>query len=162
MGVTLDVRNTSGHRRSCRRDALARLAGRVCAEEGVEGDVELSLLLCDDAFIRDLNRQFRQVDCATDVLSFGQEGVVRPGHKVLGDIVISMDTVGKRCKGEADVLRQEVRMLFCHGLLHLLGYDHANERDLRRMAARQAHYLGLSEDASWPATMPAHESAAAR
>ncbi len=80
---------------------------------------ELSLVLCDDAAIRALNARWRQVDAATDVLSFPQDDEV-----VLGDLVISADTAARQAAERGHGLRDELRVLLVHGLLHLLGYDH--------------------------------------
>lgn len=152
--VSLLVHNESTRKRLYRRDALERIAERVCAGEGFAQDAELSLLLCDDAFITDLNRQYRKQDCPTDVLSFGQSAGPAPEgspHSMLGDVVISLETVERHCGGERAAMRGEVRLLFCHGLLHLLGYVHDTEDARARMAAKQAEYLGVSSAAAWPA-----------
>jgi len=148
MELRLDIRNESRHRIVVRRDVLQRLGERICQGEGIAGEAELSVLYCSDATIRDLNRDYRHKDEATDVLSFEQEG---PGAmRVLGDVVISLDTVARRCNNDTNAMRGEVRLLFCHGLLHLLGYDHHTRRERERMAAKQAEYLNLPVDAAWP------------
>ena len=154
MIVSLGVRNTSRIKGCCRADRLCRLANRICDGEGLQDDVEISVLLCDDQEIQKLNRSFRRQNRPTDVLSFGQDQAargllsrVRPA--VLGDIVISLETVQTRCKNNAPAMRQEVCVLFCHGLLHLLGYDHATADQRRHMAAKQAEYLDISPDDAW-------------
>ncbi len=159
MIVTLDVRNTSRVKGCFRSDALCRLADRICAGEGISNKVEISLFFCDDERIQELNRNFRKEDRPTDVLSFGQErpdaGLSAQGRPaVLGDIVISLETVAGRCLGRRDLMRQEVRMLFCHGLLHLLGYDHATASERRHMAAKQAAYLEMPLGNAWPVETP--------
>lgn len=152
MTVTLGVRNESQVKNCYRSDALRRLAERICDGEGQTGAVEISLLFCDDDTIRDLNRRFRKIDRATDVLSFCQDNAASRadcGPAVLGDIVISLETVAKRCKDDAESIRQEVRLLFCHGLLHLLGHDHGTDRERRSMAVKQAEYLRVAPSAAW-------------
>lgn len=156
MTVTLGIRNESRVKHCYRSDALRRMAERICVAEGRSGAVEISLLFCDDRRIRDLNRKFRKIDRATDVLSFVQDEA--PGNTgaglgpaVLGDIVISLETVAERCANATEVMRREVRLLFCHGLLHLLGYDHGTESERRIMATKQAEYLELSPAEAWPA-----------
>ena len=114
-------------------------------------DIELSLLFCDDPFIRELNRTYRGFDKPTDVLSFCQPGVVDVAPRVLGDIVISLERVADHCGSERAAMRGEVRLLFCHGMLHLLGYSHSEDRDRERMTAKQALYLGIGPDMAWPA-----------
>jgi probable rRNA maturation factor len=90
---------------------------------------ELSLLFCDDAYIRDLNKRFRDKDEATDVLSFslGEQD----GERYLpGDIVISLETLRENAAYFGISEDEEVRRLVIHGILHLDGMDHAtNEAD---------------------------------
>lgn len=149
MSVTLYITNESARKRLYRRDDLQRLAERVMEGERVDGDVEVSVLLCDDARMRELNRDYRGEDKATDVLSFEMDAPATPGPRVLGDIVISLETAERRYRGEPAAQRHEVRLLFCHGLLHLLGHDHQNEKQKQRMVMAQAKYLNRSLDTAW-------------
>ncbi len=150
MAASIEVRNESTRRGLHRRDVLGRIAARVLAGEGVAGDVELSVLFCDDPFIADLNRRYRKKKGSTDVLSFAQEGEgAAGGVRALGDIVISLETVERFCGGDPARMRAEVRLLFCHGLLHLLGCDHADGEGKKRMLELQARYLGVAPDAAW-------------
>ena len=163
MTVTLGVRNESRVKNCYRSDALRRVAERICTAEGRSEAVEISLLFCDDGRIRELNRQFRRMDRATDVLSFVQdeapgESGAGFGPAVLGDIVISLETVATRCGDDPETMRQEVRLLFCHGLLHLLGYDHGTEPERRIMAAKQAEYLNVAPAKAWPAQPRRHRA----
>lgn len=101
------------------------------------GDAELSVVLCDDAHIRQLNAQWRQNDAATDVLSFPMEDEV-----VLGDLVVSLETAARQADERAYEVRDELRVLLVHGLLHLMGYDHeTSEADLEEMAAAEETLL---------------------
>lgn len=151
MRLRMDIRNESARKRLYRRDALDRIACGVLEGEGLAkrfGEIEVSVLFCDDPAIRELNRLYRGKDSATDVLSFEQDG---PGAvRVLGDIVISLETVENRFPGDGAAQRAEVRMLFCHGMLHLVGYDHQSEAEQTRMAEKQAHYLNVPLDQAWP------------
>lgn len=152
--IHLEVKNNSARKRFHTRPDLQRLARRILAGEGVEEDVELSLLLCDDPFIRDLNRNWRNKDAPTDVLAFGQDVPAPPGAaRVLGDIVISLETVERQCRAGGDLdrgaMRREVRLLFCHALLHLLGWEHDTAAARKAMNAKQARYLNLAMDAAW-------------
>ena len=159
--VRLTVHNRSQRRRLYRSDDLRRLAARVCDGEGFTEDAEVTVVLCDDAFIAELNRTYRKKNEPTDVVSFGYESVPtiarRPALQkpaaILGDIVISLETVEQRCGGDRAAMRDEVRLLFCHGLLHLLGLDHGSPAQCRRMAAKQAEYLGWSMDAAWKGSL---------
>ncbi|MCB9759367.1 MAG: rRNA maturation RNase YbeY [Alphaproteobacteria bacterium] len=102
------------------------------------GDAELSLVLTDDPTIQALNAQWRGMDKPTDVLSFPQDDDV-----VLGDLVISVATAARQAAERDHGLRDEVRVLLVHGLLHLLGYDHeTGPEDLREMAEAEARLMG--------------------
>jgi len=102
-----------------------------------EPDADLSLVLCDDAHVRELNRTWRGIDSATDVLSFPQDDPV-----VLGDLVISLETAARQGAERGWDLGTEVRVLLVHGLLHLLGYDHATgPADFAEMAAAERELL---------------------
>tara|TARA_R110001592_G_scaffold194215_2_gene441687 strand:+ start:186 stop:647 length:462 start_codon:yes stop_codon:yes gene_type:complete len=133
-----------------RRDVLTRLATRICGGELEDAvGIEVSVLFCDDEKIRSLNKAYRNKDAATDVLSFEQGDSPIPGERLLGDIVISLETVAGRNDGNRDAMRDDVRLLFCHGMLHLLGYDHGTVAERQTMNAKQAHYLGVHMEAAW-------------
>ncbi len=99
---------------------------------------EVSILLTDDKEIRILNRDYRQTDKPTDVLSFSMlegEGARFAGD-VLGDIVLSITTASRQAREAKRPLLDEATMLVAHGLLHLLGWDHATPAEDRKMRAR--------------------------
>jgi probable rRNA maturation factor len=91
----------------------------------------VTVVITTDRRIRTLNRTWRGLDKATDVLSFPAGDDPGPGRP-LGDLVISRETAARQARAEGHALGTEVRILALHGLLHLLGYDH--ERDSGRMA----------------------------
>jgi probable rRNA maturation factor len=95
---------------------------------GLEGEV--SILLTSSAEIRRLNREFRDQDKATDVLSFPASA---PGYA--GDVAIALPVAAAQARHHDHGLREEVQLLVLHGMLHLCGYDH--ERDNGRMARRE-------------------------
>lgn len=101
-------------------------------------DAELSIVVSTDAQIRKLNRDWRQKDKATDVLSFEQDAK----RGLLGDVVISLDTAARQAREGALPLTVELARLLAHGLLHLLGHDHEEPADARRMAAAEVDLLG--------------------
>lgn len=105
---------------------------------------ELSILLVDDTNIQNLNRQHRNIDCATDVLSFPQaEGDEFISH-MLGDVVISVETAERQATEHQFSLEQELVLLLIHGLLHLLGYDHERSRkDEKLMKEKTWELFGL-------------------
>ena len=159
MPILLDIRNESAQKRLYTRSGLTTLAGRICRGEGVKGNAEVSVMFCDDEFITDLNRRYRRKNAPTDVLSFEQDHAASKGLRVLGDIVISLETAERHCGGDRAMMRKEVNLLFCHGLLHLLGHDHATAKERMAMTELQAHYLGATTEAAWafgPKAIPAH------
>ena len=99
--------------------------GKIMRELGRQND-EVSILLVNDAKIRKLNRQYRNIDAATDVLSFPQndgEDAEFVSH-MLGDVVISVETAKHQAAEHRFSLEQELVLLLIHGILHLFGYDH--------------------------------------
>ncbi len=99
--------------------------GQVLEKLG-ETQCELSLLLTDDAEIRRLNKTYRNLDHATDVLSFPQDenAVNESGDTLLGDVVISVETAARQAEEHHLSFNEELILLAIHGILHLLGYDH--------------------------------------
>jgi len=110
------------------------------------GDWELSVLFCDDPFIRELNRRYRGLEEPTDVLSFSQEADPAhpdPAHRgpaqarVAGDIVISLDTLARNALREGQPRETELKRLLIHGMLHLQGLDHAEEGDEQMLRVQE-------------------------
>jgi probable rRNA maturation factor len=105
---------------------------------------ELSIVLCDDAFIHPLNRDYRGADRPTDVLSFAMregEGCIED-DPVLGDIVISVETAALQAGAQGHETEHEIRVLLVHGLLHLLGWDHEeSEAEAEAMEAEERRLL---------------------
>ncbi len=102
-------------------------------------DAELSVVLTNDETIRRLNREYRHRDRSTDVLSFCFDANVSPtspgAPRLLGDIVISLDTAARQANTRRRPLMAELRWLLAHGILHLLGFDHAQAKQKRKMDA---------------------------
>jgi probable rRNA maturation factor len=125
---------------------VRRIADAMLAELELE-PAELSVLLTNDREIHALNLQHRDKDRPTDVLAFAlEEGeavvAARSGVRLLGDVVISLDTAARQARGRKRELLPEVRFLLAHGLLHLLGYDHGNPREKREMVAMTRRLVG--------------------
>ncbi len=119
---------------------LESLAGGVLAAEGAP-DAEVSVVVTDDATIRELNRRYAGEDSVTDVLSFslqeGEEFAWPAGVQQLGEVIISLPTAQRQAQEGGLPLEQEVAHLLVHGLLHLLGHDHAEPEEERRMRQRE-------------------------
>jgi probable rRNA maturation factor len=116
---------------------LQTIAAAALQRHRLPEAVEIDLTFCDDDFIRGLNREWRQKDAPTDVLSFPQldslEELQSAGELLLGDIVISLERAAAQAEELGHSLRREALYLFAHGLLHLLGYDHRDEREKEKM-----------------------------
>jgi probable rRNA maturation factor len=110
---------------------------------------EVSLVFCDDNFIRDLNRRYRHLDHSTDVLTFPQaEGetppATRPGEDdrfMAGDVVISLDRLRANSKNYGVSENEELKRLLVHGLLHLTGQDHPSDSPDEPMLMEQERLL---------------------
>jgi probable rRNA maturation factor len=133
--------------------ALHRLALGVLEAEGVEGPLEVGIVVTTDTEVLSLNKQYLGHDYNTDVLSFSMEDeseehdFVTPEERApyLGDVVISYERAAEQAPDYGHSTDREVATLLAHGLLHLLGYDDAQEEGRERMHARQrelveAHY----------------------
>lgn len=133
---------------------IKEAAEAALLSEGFGGPAEVNIMLCDDERIRELNLRFRNIDKATDVLSFPMQDIDigRPGSAeliknpennavLLGDIVISLE----RCEAQAaeygSSFKKELQYLTVHSMLHLLSYDHMNEDDKSKMRAREKRIM---------------------
>lgn len=124
---------------------VRKLIRRILSVSGCP-DAELSVLWVDDAIIRDLNRRWRGRNRATDVLSFPmREGrFAEIADHLLGDVVISLETVLRRAGARRTSADRIVAQLLLHGVLHLLGYDHiGNARRRARMRAEEGRILKI-------------------
>ena len=103
--------------------------------------VELSVALVDDATIRGLNKEYRGYDKPTDVLAFALregEAFAAVADEPIGDVIISVPTAARQATKARRALLDEVTMLLGHGILHLLGYDHATKAEEIVMKAKTA------------------------
>ena len=133
MTVRLHGRRGSLDRRRLRSRAVRLLRELGCAR------AELSIALVDDAAIASLNARYRGIARATDVLSFSLlEGAhAERRGALLGDVVVSLDTAAVQARHARRSLDDEVLRLLIHGTLHLLGYDHVEKAEARRMRAEE-------------------------
>jgi len=98
-----------------------------------QADAELSVVLIGDAEMRKLNARYRGKDYPTDVLSFPLDSS-GPVPRLLGDVIISVETARRQARQQGRALEQELTTLLIHGIVHLLGYDHERSpRDARLM-----------------------------
>jgi probable rRNA maturation factor len=120
---------------------LVRLALAFFEAENLER-VELSLSLVSDRRIRGLKKRWLGIDAVTDVLSFPAGEGPTQGPRLLGDLVISLDTARRAAAAFHTPLKLELARYLAHGLLHLLGFDHQRRADARRMERAERRLLG--------------------
>jgi probable rRNA maturation factor len=104
-------------------------------------NAEISVVLCSDAFIRELNREWRGYDAPTNVLSFPPGGDPASAP-LLGDIVIAFETASREAFEAGKPLRDHVAHLLVHGFLHLIGHDHVEAAEAEAMEALERAILG--------------------
>ncbi len=110
----------------------------------VPNNVEVSITYVDKETIHSLNKDYRGVDKPTDVLSFECDGsFFDEGNEtqLLGDIVICPEICAEQCTDYGNSFKEELELLTCHGLLHLLGYDHIKDDDAHKMEAKEKELL---------------------
>jgi probable rRNA maturation factor len=112
------------------KSIVRRAVKRAAAATGTTG-VELAIVLTDDSAIRMLNRDWRGIDAATNVLSFPAKDT--HGDRHLGDIVLAFETIAREARGERKPFADHVAHLAVHGYLHLVGYDHEQDKDATAM-----------------------------
>ncbi|MCI9337774.1 MAG: rRNA maturation RNase YbeY [Lachnospiraceae bacterium] len=149
------------------QDTAAKVCQAVLEAENCPYEAQVNIVLTDNEGIRELNRECRNIDRETDVLSFPnvdfeEEGVFdidedseadyfdpETGELVLGDIMISVDKVYEQAQEYGHSLRREFAFLVAHSMLHLCGYDHMEEDERARMERRQEEILtglGITRD----------------
>lgn len=131
-------------------DDLAGLGADLGNDADSEAEYEISLILATDAEVQALNRDYRDKDQPTDVLSFAALEVdappLPPGEPLpLGDIIISIDTAQRQADSQGHSLATELQWLASHGLLHLLGWDHPDDASLERMLEQQGQLVNAAK-----------------
>lgn len=124
------------------QDLLERAAKVALEHQSESLDSELSIILTDDARLHELNLNYLGVDAPTDVLSFpASETDPETGARYIGDILISIPRAKSQATAAGHPLEAEVQLLVVHGVLHLLGHDHAEAEEKARMWKAQAEIL---------------------
>jgi probable rRNA maturation factor len=123
-------------------ELLERAVRIALAHQSESLDSELTLVLTDDARLRELNRDYLGIDAPTDVLSFpASETDPETGARYIGDILISIPYAAKSAAKVGHPVESEVQLLVVHGVLHLLGHDHAEPEEKARMWKAQREIL---------------------
>jgi probable rRNA maturation factor len=123
-------------------ELLERAALATLEHQSADVNVDLSIVLTDDDQLHELNLDYLGIDAPTDVLSFpASEADPETGARYIGDILISIHRAAQQAKSAGHDLEGEVQLLVVHGVLHLLGHDHAGVEDKARMWAAQSEIL---------------------
>ena len=120
---------------------LRKIAELVLHQQRVEAPAGLTILLTDDETLQILNRDYREEDRPTDVLSFADGSTWPDGTLYLGDIAISLEMASRQAAAQGSDFQAELDLLTVHGILHLLGYDHADPEEKAVMWALQEEIL---------------------
>ena len=107
-------------------------------------ELEFSIIITDNERIHEINREYRNIDRPTDVISFAledSEDIKLDNYRILGDIYISIDKVKEQAKEYGHSEKRELAFLTIHGFLHLLGYDHMKEEEEKVMFKKQEEIL---------------------
>ncbi len=129
------------------QDWLRQVAEETLATQPIDSELELGLLITDDATVCELNREYRGIDEPTDVLTFalgpqlGDDQFIMPPDGILhlGEVIISYNQAVRQAEENGYSLTWEIAWLVVHGILHLLGYDHdepAREEEMRGVEER--------------------------
>ena len=149
-GLMIYFMNESDEDVTYKQKMLLRKAVKATLDyEGFQNDVQISVTFVDDEGIRAINKSYRNIDKATDVLSFpltdfegGEEPPTDEPEIALGDIVISLERARAQAEEFGHSFDREIAFLTVHSMLHLLGYDHVDsEEDDKEMRARQSAIL---------------------
>lgn len=136
---------------------VEKLIQHAAQVEGIEADAEVSITFVTNEAIHEINREYRDKDQPTDVISFameelgeGEVAIVGEGiPRILGDIIISTDRTREQAEEYGHSFERELGFLAVHGFLHLLGYDHMTDEDEKEMFGKQDEILqsyGLGRD----------------
>ena len=110
-------------------------------------DVEFNIILVDNTYIHNLNKEYRNIDRETDVITFAledNEEVDENEHRLLGDIYISVDKAKSQALEYKHSFKREICFLAVHGFLHLLGYDHMKPEEEKIMFSKQDEILDIA------------------
>ena len=167
--MTFCVENETGAQFDFDPEEVAALVAKeVLRSEGCDREVEISLTITNDEGIQELNREFREIDRPTDVLSFPNVSYEEPGdfsvmegeqevdllnpdtgNIMFGDIVVNEDRVRSQAQEYGHSTKREFAFLIAHSMLHLCGYDHMEEEEAKVMEKKQSdvlNTLGITRD----------------
>lgn len=141
--MNIEVANQTEENLDRELKELKELLENVCKDEKL-GDGEFNVIIVTSDFIHELNKNYRNIDRVTDVISFALEDDKTfnlDNYRVLGDIYICLDKVKSQALEYGHSFKRELSFLAVHGLLHLLGYDHMTKEEEEVMFAKQEEVL---------------------
>lgn len=109
--------------------------------EGLSTEVEVSISFVDNVEIKELNKMYRNIDKATDVLSFPMDEDILVPMPLLGDIIISIETAREQANELGHSLNREICYLIAHSMFHLMGYDHMEEEEKKEMRLKEKQVM---------------------
>ena len=118
-------------------DLLSKVIETTLQVEGITLDYEVSVSFVTNEEIKDLNRQYRNINKETDVLSFPFEDEFETGINILGDIVLSVEKAIEQANDLGHSMERELAYLTAHSTLHLVGYDHMTDEDKATMREKE-------------------------
>lgn len=149
MSIMIDFNDETNELSQQELETIEKLLFFAAEKENVEANSELSVTFVTNDRIQEINREYRDKDKPTDVISFAMEelgegeirltGVDLP--RILGDVIISLAKAREQADDYGHSFIRELGFLAVHGFLHLLGYDHENEKDEKVMFSRQKDLL---------------------
>ena len=149
MSLVIDFNDETNELTKQELNTIESLLHFAAKQESIEDGSELSVIFVTNDRIQEINREYRDKDKATDVISFAMEelgegeiplsGVDMP--RILGDIIISLAKAKEQAEDSGHSFIRELGFLSVHGFLHLLGYDHEIEEDEQKMFGRQKDIL---------------------
>ncbi|MEK4759442.1 rRNA maturation RNase YbeY [Viridibacillus sp. FSL E2-0187] len=159
MSLNIDFLDETSKVKDSDIELVEKLLQHAATVENIEDETELSVTFVTNEAIHEINRQYRQKDAPTDVISFaleemgeGEVEIIAEGMpRILGDIIISIDRTKEQADEYGHSFERELGFLAVHGFLHLLGYDHMVPEDEKVMFGKQDKILesyGLSRDAN--------------
>jgi len=140
-GLAIDILHEADGWDMAAEEVVRRAAGQVYGSVGAGAPAELSVVLTDDARIADLNKAWRGKDGPTNVLSFPAARMPGAEAALLGDVVLARETIGREAEAQGKSFVDHLSHLTVHGVLHLLGYDHAAEAEADEMEALERNIL---------------------
>ena len=139
--LDIDITFQTKHWDECDFDVTASIETAICRALHAIGfkrnGAEVSVVLADNNFVQDLNKNYRDKDKPTNVLSFPQDE-----EMLLGDIIVAYETVADECITQEKSFHDHFMHLITHGTLHLMGYDHIKDNEAEEMEALEIKILG--------------------